>query len=141
MLSANSLFAKPQETPRQAWPAYAFSILLGFGTGQYYLGENGTGFLIGDVGGIVCMVGGYVYMASALISAASLSPGSSLTTVGTGYAIVGVGAVVYLVSRVWEVVDIFGTAERLRKGGKVAGLQPVIDVRPDAVAFEVSYSY
>jgi hypothetical protein len=139
-LAVGSVFGAAPETPRPAWPAYGLSILLGFGTGQYYLGENGTGFLIADAGGIACMVGGYVYMLSA-VGALALNPSASLDTLYIGYGIVGVGAAVWAVSRIWEIVDIFGTAERLRQEGKVASLQPVLDVRPDAVAFEVSYSY
>ena len=140
--ATGGVFAQAAESPRTAWPAYGLSIFLGFGTGHYYLGESGTMFLIGDAGGIAIMVGGYVYMYSALMSSVtSGSTSSSVSAITTGYAVVGVGAVIYLVSRVWEIVDIFGTTDRLRRDGKVVGLRPVIDARPDAVSFVLSYQY
>ena len=46
-LAAGALFAQDQPK-KPVWPAYVFSLALGFGSGQYYLHENGTPFLIGD---------------------------------------------------------------------------------------------
>jgi uncharacterized protein affecting Mg2+/Co2+ transport len=57
-----------------------------------------------------------------------------------GVTVISVGSVVYLVSRVWQLVDTFGTVGRLTQEGKVA-LEPMIDVRPTGVAFELSYRY
>jgi hypothetical protein len=51
------------------------------------------------------------------------------------------GSVCSLISRVRQIVDVFATADRLRKDGKVAELRPVIDVRPDSVSFQVSCSF
>ena len=142
LLTAGAVFAQSAETPKAAWPAYGLAIFLGFGTGHWYLGESGTAFLIGDAGGMALMVGGYVYMAAALFnSASSGSFGSSASTITTGTAVMGVGALVYAVSRIWEIVDIFGTTERVRQAGRVADLQPVIEARPQGVSFALCYEY
>jgi hypothetical protein len=145
LFCAGTLFAQSAEK-KAAWPAYAFTIILGFGSGEYYLGENGTGFLIGDLLGIGTMVGGSIYMVVAPLSAAMnpdplAAAADAITAFYVGVGIISVGSVVYLVSRVWQAVDTFMTAGRLMQEGKVAAITPVIDVRPQGVAFELSYKY
>lgn len=67
LLGAGALFAQAQPK-KPAWPAYAFSLLFGFGTGQYYLGDNGTAFLIGDVIGLGGIIAGEVVALSPLLT-------------------------------------------------------------------------
>jgi hypothetical protein len=143
LFCAGAVFAQSGDK-KAAWPAYPLSILLGFGTGQFYQGENGVGFLIADVAGYGGIIGGAVYMMVAVASAAfnplSVTSISDLATATlVGYTIIGVGSVVWLVSRIWEVVDTFGTVDRLSKAGQLAGLTPTIDVRPTGVSFGLSY--
>ncbi len=143
LFCAGTLFAQ-SEGKKAAWPAYPLSIILGFGTGQFYLGENGLGFLIADVVAYGAVIGGGIYMVSAA-AAAVLNPdpvaalAEASTAALVGYTIIGVGSVVWLVSRIWEVVDTFGAVDRLSKAGKVAALEPTLEVRPDGVAFGLTY--
>ncbi len=146
LFCAGTLFAQSDEGKKAAWPAYAFSILLGFGTGQFYLGESGVGFLLGDLAGVAGVIGGSVYFFSASVAAiTNPDPIAAATELGTAtliaYTIIGVGTVVTLVSRIWEVVDTIGTVDRLTKEGRVAVLMPTLDVRPNAVSFGLSYRY
>jgi hypothetical protein len=122
--------------PKPAWPGYGLAIFLGFGTGQYYLGANGTPFLIGDIAGVAVMAGGYAYMIVAALGAPD--PYAAITT---SYIIIAAGGLVYSVTRVWEIVDIFGTAERMRQAGKVVRIVPDISVRPTGVSMGVSVRY
>lgn len=109
LLAANSVFA--QEQPKAAWPAYLLSIFLGYGLGHYYCGENGTPFLIVDAVTATCMV----VMGSGFSSSSSLS-------------ILGFGSAIIMVSRIYEMIDIFGAVLRAKKAGRVAEVIPVIDV-------------
>jgi hypothetical protein len=131
-LAANSLFA--QEQPKAAGPAYILSIFVGFGLGQYYLGQNGTPFLVGDLIGM-----GMVLAGMELVLTSFFAPSVSAwnDTVNTGCTAFMVGGIVFLVSRIWEIIDIFGAVNRARKAGKVAEVVPVIDVDIQRTSFEL----
>jgi TM2 domain-containing membrane protein YozV len=142
-LSSSSLFADSQPAPKASWPAYALSVLLGFGTGQFYLGENGIGFLIGDASGVVLMGAGYFYMVSSLLSSAysySTSTTTTYSTIMIGYGIIAIGALTYLVSRIWEIVDTFVVADKLGKEGRFA-LLPIIEIDSNQASVQLSFRY
>jgi hypothetical protein len=123
-LAAGIAFAQATPEAKPAWPAYLFSIFLGFGTGQYWVGENGNLFLIGDAS---CV--GVVALGAVMASlSAGTSPPSAQVTVG--YVMVGVGAIALSVFRIWELIDIFGVVDTARKSGKVAEIDPVIIASP-----------
>ena len=139
---ADTTGAKP------AWPAYALSLLLGFGSGQSYLGTNGIGFLVGDCVGIGTVAAGGLYVAIALWSGeAALLTGSGpsetdfMTSVTVGYGIMIAGLAVWAVSRVWEVIDTFGTAGRLTDEGRLV-VAPAVEVSPTgATTVALSFRY
>jgi hypothetical protein len=58
-----------------------------------------------------------------------------------GYGIVVVGGLVYLVSRVWEFVDVFGAVDKAKKAGKVVEVVPVVEVRRTSFELGVSLKY
>ncbi len=135
-----------QDAPfvRPAWPAYALSILFGFGTGHYYVGANGTPFLIGDVGGIAAIGVGYALIASTLISTGlgqNTNVGSVETGVITGYGLIVVGGVVYAISRIVEDITIFGAVDRAVKSGKVAQIEPVLQLTNTSLELGLSIRY
>lgn len=115
-----------QATPRPAWPAYLFSIFVGFGTGQYWVGENGTLFLVGDLSSLA------VVGVGAIVAASSPSASSGATA---GYVAAGVGAIAFSLFRIWELIDVLGAVENARKAARVAEIAPVVDVR--ATSLEV----
>jgi len=133
VLAAGGAFAEGAQA-KSAFPAYALSFLLGFGTGQYYLGENGTPFLIGDAVGLGLEVGGLIYevVSAASVTSDSASYESAVTGVYVGYGIVLVGGIVYMVSHVWEILDVFSAVDRARQAGTVAAVSPIIDVTTTA---------
>ena len=140
-LATGALFAQSSHL-KPAWPAYVFSAALGFGSGQFYLGQDGAPFLVGDILGLGGVIGGYVVILSAifpyLYDGGSSYPSSALPTIETGTDIVIVGLIVYMISRVWEFVDVFDAVDRAREAGKVAEIVPVVDVR--RTSFEVGVS-
>jgi hypothetical protein len=144
LLAGGALFAQGTQA-KPAWPAYAFSIVLGFGTGQYWVGANGTPFLIGDIVGLAGIVIGEVVIVSSVASALASPSVSSVESAGTGvvvgYGIVVVGGLVYLVSRVWEFVDVFGAVDKAKKAGKVVEVVPVVEVRRTSFELGVSLKY
>ena len=121
--AAGSLSAQAVQ-PKSSAPAYILTLLLGFGTGQYYVGENGNPFLIGELVGYAAVLGGVLIDASA-------NPGGY--TFGYAYDYTGVyiaaaGVVELLVFRIWEIVDVFGAVDRARAAGRVA-LVPVVSIQ------------
>ncbi len=122
--------------PKAAWPAYFFSIVSGFGTGRYYLGQDGTPFLIGDLVGL-----GGIGAAFIRALAASSSGEGSLSA---GFQALGLylgGFIVYLVCRVWEFIDVFGAVDRAKEAGQVVEVVPVVDVRRTSLELEVSLKF
>lgn len=136
-LAAGALFAQDAQ-PKAAGPAYALSILLGFGTGQYYLGTNGTPFLVGDLIGVGAWIGGGLFALSAR-GATDTQAAVPLTV--TGFAFVLAGSLVYLVSHVWEIIDVFAAVERAQKAGTVVEMVPVVDVRRTSWELGVSLKF
>jgi hypothetical protein len=118
-LVTGALFAQDVQASPHVRLARIMGIFVGYGTGQYILGENGTGFLVGDAIGATGIVAGYASFASSFVGARYYIP-----THDTGLAILGGGAVVYLISRIWEIADLF----RVRTGGTAGRLEPSLDV-------------
>jgi hypothetical protein len=141
LLSATLLNAEPVSTVKASWPAYVFSAFIGFGVGQYYIGENGTPFLIGDLAGIAAMGGGYLYFMISLSNPANYYGMSSIySTALVGYGIVALGGFTFLASRIWEMVDTVIDVDRLSKEGLIA-IRPTIGVSPDQVSFQIKFQY
>ncbi|HTP58863.1 MAG TPA: hypothetical protein VMM82_08095 [Spirochaetia bacterium] len=122
-LWGGAVFAQAASEPKPAWPAYLFSIFLGFGTGQYWAGQNGNLFLVGDASCIGVMG----------IGAVLGSSGAS-----AGYLMIGASAIAFSVFRIWELIDVFGAVDRAKKAGQVAQLEPVIKVDPSSVEVGVT---
>jgi hypothetical protein len=143
LLAGGALFA--QGSAKASWPAYPLAIIVGYGTGQYYVGANGTPFLIADVVGDAALYGGLIYAvvsAASVIGNQSMSGAANATTgVLVGYGIAGVGSVVLLVSRIWQIVDVFGAVDKARADGKVVEVVPVVDVRRTSFELGVSLKY
>ena len=133
--------------PKSAVPAYLLSILLGYGSGHYYLGDNGTGFLIGDLAGTAGVVVGGVLAVSAAATVASATSYSDIeaaaATLTIGYVVVAAGSLITSVSRIWEVVDIFGKVDKAKADGRVAEITvtPVIEMTPTSFETGISISY
>ncbi len=144
LLAAGTLFAQ-DAGPKAAFPAYALSILLGFGTGHYYVGANGTPFLIGDLVGVGGMAAGGIIAVASLFSAATnptyTGAANAISGAAIGYGVLGVGAAVYLVSRVWEDISIFGAVDAAKKAGKVAEVVPVVNIQPTSFELGLSVKY
>ena len=110
---------------KPAWPAYVFSIFLGFGTGQYWVGGNGNLFLVADLSCVGLMAAGAV---------TAFSASSSMTV---GYLMIGASAMAFSAFRIWELIDVFGAVEDSRKEGKVAQMEPVLSVSPTSLGLGV----
>ena len=129
-------FAEPPTSSRPGWPATALSIFLGFGTGQYYLGQNGTGFLIADLLGLAAMVAGAeIGIAYPPPSSHSTAPYSAETNLA--YALAGAGAFVYVISRIWEVVDVLDLEDRLQYEGKISMALPRLAIIANGIVLRV----
>jgi len=146
-MATGTVFAA-DNAPRAAWPAYAFSILLGFGSGQYYMGTDGLWFTVGDVAGLGLILGGGIYALTAAGSALGAAANGSYTTAATtaeggvlvAYGIIVVGSIVWGVSRIWEIVDTVLTAPKLMSQGKLA-VAPVIEAGPEGTTVALSFKY
>lgn len=126
MIFTSQTFAQDSR-PRASWPGYALGILLGFGTGHYYFGENGTPFLVGEVVGFGGIVVGLVKLNNASLSSPTMTVGDALHSPEVSLALAG--ALVFWVSRIWEIADLFGAADRAKRAGRVADLCPVVNVQ------------
>ena len=138
-LAAGAIFAQQTQAPRSSTSAIILTLLLGFGSGQYYLGDNGIGFLLGDAIGVVGVGVGYAVFASSFVGYGYSRYQTS--TFDEGLALVAGGAIVLLVTRIWEIVDIFGRVEKGRQEGTVVEMEPVLDVRNTSFEAGVSIHY
>lgn len=125
MLTAGAVSAQSAPEPKPSWPAYVFSIFVGFGTGQYWAGGNGNLFLIADLSCVGVMTAG------AVAAASSTPPGT------VGYVMIGVSAIAFSAFRIWELLDVFGAVEEARKAGKVAAVDPVLGISPTSLELGV----
>jgi hypothetical protein len=126
-------FAQSAPEPKPAWPAYLFSIFVGFGTGPYWVGQNGNLFLIGDLS----CVG--VAAAGALVAfSSSPSSGTGFSGASAGYLMISAAAIAFSVLRIWELIDVFGAVQKARKAGVVAELEPAVSIDPTSLGIGVS---
>jgi len=123
-LAGGSLSA--EEQPKAAAPAYLLSAFVGFGTGQYYCGANGIGFLVVDIVGVGVVVYG--------LGSAS---GSTFSQGLQGAAFIELGGLVLLVSRIGQIINVFGAVERAKREGRLADVVPVINVDIRRTSFEL----
>ncbi len=127
-LAAATAFAQDPGNTKKAWSAYALGLGVGYGTGHYYLGLDGKGFLIADLAGAISMGAGAAFIASDLVP-----PGSSFYSGGQGLSagvgLAGIGMIVYLVSRIWEAADLFKAVDNERRAGRIVDIEPVIQAR------------
>jgi hypothetical protein len=137
LIGAEALSAQEAVAPPKASLARLLGVLVGFGAGQYYLGVDGTGFLVGDAIGAAGAGIGYAIFASSFVGIGRYRTSPH----DTGLAILGGGTVVLLVSRIWELSDLFGRIERGRREGSVAQVQPVVNVRETSFEVGVSIRY
>jgi len=122
LFAADVVFAQDALETKPAWPAYLFSIFLGFGTGQYWVGGNGNPFLIGEVSCVgVAAIGAALALGSPAPTSSGLSGGS------LGYLMIGAGTIALSVFRIWELINVFGAVDDARRAGKVAAFEPMVN--------------
>jgi hypothetical protein len=127
---SKAVSAKGQDKPKSAAPAFFLSVFVGFGTGQYYCGTNGTPFLLLDILGLTMTFVGV----PAAISSQNFSDAA--------YFLV-VGPFTFLFSRIWQIFDVFWAIDEARRAGRVAKVVPAIavDVRRTSFDLGVSLKY
>lgn len=139
LLASTSAFAQH----REPLPAYFLSIILGFGTGHFYLqDESALLFLLLDGGTLTVSFAGYL-LASVSFGVFLFSPSAESPPAAYYYGLtflVG-GALAYVGIRIWEIVDIFGVAKEQRETGAIS-LFPLMTVSSQGgAAFGVGLKY
>ncbi len=72
-----------------------------------------------------------------------LASGTSTSSFGaalTGAAYIELGGIVFLISRIAQIIDIFGVIDEARKAGRIADVAPVIDVDIQRTSIEMRVS-
>ena len=117
--------------------ACAFSILLGYGSGQIYLGTGGWGYFAMQTGTTVGMVGGLGYYYYNVVQLALSSSADDINWFSRqsviGMAVGGVSALAHLVVAVVQVVDVFMDVDRLRAEGGIVAV-PYLDLQPTSAS-------
>ena len=132
MLAVGALFAQSDPEVKPAWPAYLFSILLGFGTGPYWVGGNGNLFLVSDLS---CV--GFVAIGSVIVYGCDgLSSRSTLSGEAAGYLVIGAAAITYSIFRIWELLEVFNAVDKAKKAGLVADFNPIVTVNPTSLELD-----
>ncbi len=119
-----------QDQPKPAGPALLLSLFVGFGTGQYYCGTDGTKFLVSDLAGLT-MTAVVLTSPGILLSAGSLE---------AAFTFLVFGPVTFLVSRIWQILDVFCAIDEARKAGRVAEVVPAINVGIRRTSFDLGVS-
>jgi hypothetical protein len=142
LLLAAATASLAQETKKDSTPAYLFSILLGFGTGHFYLQDKAAvKFLLLDLGSLAASMVGIGLMTYSLIQLEtepySLEfPTGYLFGIGLGV----LGSLFYSGFRIWEVVDVIKTVNEQQAAGKVT-LMPSMRLEPGGTQLGVTLSY
>ena len=121
-VAVGMLFAQSAPEAKPSWPAYLFSILLGFGIGPYWVGGNGNPFLVGDISCVGVMAIG----ALIVHGGGGLSSTSTFSGEDAGYLMIGAAAIAYSVFRIWELLDVFNAVEIAKTTGVVADFDPIV---------------
>jgi hypothetical protein len=130
-----------QEIKKDSTPAYLFTILLGFGTGHFYLQDKAAvQFLLLDAGSLAVTAAGYVVVMSSLYSADPYLTEEWPAEWSIGLGLMLAGSLVYSAVRIWEIVDVIKTVNEMRAAGKVA-MRPVLEIGPGSTQVGVSLSY
>jgi hypothetical protein len=134
-LFSTSLFAEEQEVKKSETGAYLLTIFLGFGAGHYYIqSDHATRFLVLQLLPTAVAIGGGVYMGMAVANL-------DLQGVVTGSIILYGGLAVFLGVHIWQIVDVIIEVDKKRAEGKIARLEPRIEIQPTGVAVSLSYRY
>jgi hypothetical protein len=134
-LIGNVVYAQSMSPTKPDWPAYALSVLVGFGTGQFYLGSNGTCFLISDTASLVSLGGGLLlfYYVSVNYSQSGYL-GYRVATIG----LAGAGAIAYLISRSWQFIDTVRIAKHGHEQETSMVVKPEICTDSGKLSFQIS---
>lgn len=117
LLLIAAMAATAQEPMQDSTPAYLLSVLLGFGTGHFYLHVgDGMRFLLLEAGALT--VAGVGLMLGFPHSSGPSSLGFSPRYIA-GLGITVFGALAYSGFRIWEIVDVISTVKALRAAGRV----------------------
>jgi hypothetical protein len=131
LFAAGIVFSDDQQAQNQSNEALIFGRFIGFGSGQFFLGHNGTGFLIGDSVGIVAMVAGVIIIPPGFPNGRYYIP-----TATTALAVFGAGALEYLISRIWEMNDL-----RKAIAGKVSFVAPEFQIGDTSLEMGISFRF
>ncbi len=151
LLAVVSMSAFAQQ--KSATPAYLLGILLGFGTGHFYLQDSmAVPFLVMEGSATAGIIVGYIIYAAAasswitsgltgLYTGTTVSGPPAGLYIGGGLAIIGGLALTGF--KIWEIIDLFGVVKEQREQGKIA-FAPAVTVTPGGqlatgVSFRLSY--
>lgn len=131
VLVSSSLSA--QEAKKSELPAYLLTAFIGYGAGHFYLGaDNAINFVLLDALGLAVEIGGAIYMYS---SSADLY----LEGLYTGTIVMYVGVAIIAAARIYEIIDIIMTVEKMKADGKIARLEPKITPTSDGISVSLAY--
>ena len=124
-----------QETKKNELPAYLLTILVGYGSGHFYLGaNNAASFLLWDVVGLAVEIGGASYVYMSLIN-------PDLEGVSTGTLVMYAGVAIIAATRIYEIVNLITTIDRMKTEGKIVSLRPIVKPTANGVSIALSFSY
>ena len=123
--------------PKSAGLAFFLSVFVSFGTGQYYCGTNGTTFLLLDLLGLTMTA---VAVLDPLLAMRSAQVVGSARTFEEALVFLFLGPITFLVSRIWQIVDVLWAIYEERKYGRVAEAVPVIAIGIRRTSFDLGVS-
>ncbi len=128
---------------KPALPGYLLAILLGFGTGHFYIEVDGLPLLVTELVGLGFGVVGTILATVAAAQFLTAPTISGLTTIAVWTVISGVGFGIYGIARLVEIIGIFIETDKQQKAGVVAtaSLEPMFELRPDMVSAGVRLRY
>ncbi len=99
---------------KPALPGYLLAILLGFGTGHFYIEVDGLPLLVIEIVGLGFGVLGTLLATVAAAAFLTAPTISGLTTIAVWTVISGVGFGVYGIARLVEIIGIFIDRDKLQ---------------------------
>jgi hypothetical protein len=140
LLVAAATAAGAQEEKKDPMPAYLFSILLGFGTGHFYLHDGGALRFLLLEGGALVVTGIGIGLALAAVFTMNPSSPEYSSSHAAGTSIGVFGFLAFTGFRYWEIVDLILTVKRMRSAGKVA-MRPAVQLSQGRTQLGVALSY